>query len=93
MQVKNVIWLHTSTLCHYIVCNCIGGVIVSVLGSSAVHHEFKPRLGQIKEYKISISCFSTQQAVLRRKRKAWLARNQNNVSVWGEMSTRELLFQ
>jgi hypothetical protein len=30
---------------------------------------------------------------LRRKRKDWLARNQNNVSEWSDSSTRGLLFQ
>ena len=29
---------------------------------------------------------------LRRKSKDWLARNQDNVSEWGDMSTRGLLF-
>jgi hypothetical protein len=28
-----------------------------------------------------------------RKRKDWLARNQDNVSEWGDMSIRGLLFQ
>jgi len=35
--------------------------------------------GQTKDYKIGIRCFSAKHAVLRRKRKYWLARNQNNV--------------
>jgi predicted LPLAT superfamily acyltransferase len=30
---------------------------------------------------------------LRNKSKDWLARNQNNVSEWSDMSTRGLLFQ
>jgi len=30
---------------------------------------------------------------MRRKSKDWLARNQNNVSEWSDMSTRGLLFQ
>jgi hypothetical protein len=30
---------------------------------------------------------------LRRKNKNWLARNQNNVSKWSDMSSHELLFQ
>jgi len=30
---------------------------------------------------------------LRRKSKEWLARNQNNVSEWGDMSISGLLFQ
>ena len=32
-------------------------------------------------------------ASLRRKNKDWLARNQDNVSEWGDMSIRGLLFQ
>jgi hypothetical protein len=67
--------------------------MVSVLASSAVDRGFEPRSGQTKHYKIGISCFSTKHAALRRKSKDWLARNQNNVSEWSDMSTRELLFQ
>jgi len=37
-------------------------------------------LGQIKEYKIGICCFSAKHAALRRKSKDWLARNRDNVS-------------
>jgi hypothetical protein len=36
---------------HYV--TCIGGVMVSVLASSAVDRRFKPRLGQPKDYKIT----------------------------------------
>ena len=61
------------------ICNCIGGVMVSP--------------GQTKDYKIGICCFSTKQAALRRKSKDWLAWNQDNVSKWGDMPTRGLLFQ
>ena len=67
--------------------------MVSVLTSSAVDREFEPRSGQTKDYKIGICCFSAQHAALRRKSKDWLARNQNNVSQWSDMSTRGLLFQ
>ena len=45
-------------------------------------------VGQIKDYKISIYCFSAKHAVLMSKNKDWLARNQNNVSEWGDMSIR-----
>jgi hypothetical protein len=69
------------------------GVMVGVLASSAVDRGFEPRSGQTKDYKIGICCFSTKHAALRRKSKDWLARNQNNVSEWSDMSTRELLFQ
>ena len=71
----------------------IGGVMVSVLASSAVDRGFEPRLGQTKDYKIGICCFSAKHAALRRKNKDWLARNQNNVSEWSDISTHGLLFQ
>jgi hypothetical protein len=38
-------------------------------------------------------CFSAKHAALRRKGKNWLARNQDNVSEWSDMSIRGLLFQ
>ena len=40
-----------------------------------------------------ICCFSTKYTVLKSKNKDWLARNQDNVSEWSDMSTRGLLFQ
>ena len=67
--------------------------MVSVLASSAVDRGFEPQSGQTKNYKIGICCFSAKHAALRRKRKDWLSRNQNNVSEWSNMSTRGLLFQ
>jgi hypothetical protein len=68
--------------------------MVSVLASSAIDRGFEPRSGQTKDYKIGIfCCFSAKHAALKRKSKDWLARNQNNVSEWSDMSTRELLFQ
>ena len=67
--------------------------MVSVLTSSAVDRGFEPRSGQTKDYKIGMCCFSAKHAVLRRKSKDWLARNQDNVSEWGDMSIRGLLFQ
>ena len=73
--------------------NRIGGVIVNVLASSAVDHGFELRSGQTKDYKIGICCFSTKHAALRRNSKDWLAWNQDNVSQWGDMSIRGLLFQ
>jgi hypothetical protein len=57
---------------------------------SAVDHGFEPWSGQTKDYKIDMCCFPT---ALSRKSKYWLARNQNNVSQWSDMSTRGLLFQ
>jgi hypothetical protein len=53
----------------------------SVLASSAENRSFEHRSGQTKDYKIGM-----------RKGKNWLARNQNNVSEWNNMSTRGLLF-
>ena len=73
--------------------NRIGGVMVSVLASSAVDRGFDPRSGQTKDYEIGMCCFSAKHAALRRKSKDWLTRNQNSVSEWGDMSTRQLLFQ
>jgi hypothetical protein len=46
-----------------------------------------------KDYEIGICCFSAKHAALRRKSKDWLARNQNNVSEWSDMSTAGLLLQ
>ena len=67
--------------------------MVSVLDSSMVDCGFEHRSGQTKDNEIGICCFSGKYAALRRKSKNWLARNQNNVSGWGDMSTHELLFQ
>jgi hypothetical protein len=67
--------------------------MVSVLVSSEVDRGFEPQSGQTKDYKIGICCFSAKQASLRRKSKDWLAWNQDNVSEWGDMSIRGLLFQ
>ena len=65
---------------HELDINRIHGVMVSLLVSTAVDRGFVPRLGQTKDYKISICCF-------------WLARNQDNVSEWRDMSIRGLFFQ
>ena len=71
--------------------NRIGSVMVSVLASSAIDCGYEPRSGQAKEYKIGMCCFSAKKASLRRKSKDLLARNQNNVSEWSDISTRWLL--
>jgi len=65
--------------------------MVSVLASSAVDRVFRPQLGQTKDCKIGICCFSAKHATLRRKSKDWLARNQDNVSEWGDMSIRRVV--
>ena len=54
--------------------NCIGGVLVNMVGSSAVYNGVKP-----KTYQISICCFSTKHAALS-KSKDWLTQNQDNMS-------------
>jgi hypothetical protein len=41
--------------------------MVSVLESIAVDRGFEPRSGLTKDYEIGICCFSTKNAVLRRK--------------------------
>jgi len=67
--------------------------MVSVLSSSAVDRGFEPRLDQTKDYKIVIFRLSAKHEALRRKSKDWLARNQNNMCEWSDISTRGLLFQ
>ena len=52
-----------------------------VHSSSAIDRGLESRSGQTKDYKIGICCFSAQHAALGSKRKDWLARNQNSVSV------------
>jgi hypothetical protein len=73
--------------------NHIGGVMVSVLASSVVDREFKPRWGQTKDYKIGICCCFSKHGTLRKKSKDMLARNPDNVSESSDMTTRGLLFQ
>jgi hypothetical protein len=67
--------------------------MVNVFTSSAVYRGFKSRSGQTKDYEIGICCFSAKHAAVRRKSKDRLARNQDNVSEWGDMSVHGLLFQ
>ena len=67
--------------------------MVSMLASSAEDRGFKCRSGQTKDFKIAICCFSAKRAALRRKNKDWLARDRDNVSEWGNLFTRGLLFQ
>ena len=67
--------------------------MVSVLATSAVDRGFEPRPGKTKYYKIGFFCFSAKHAAIRSKSKYWLARNQNIVSEWSDMSIRGLLFQ
>jgi hypothetical protein len=62
---------------HY---NCMDGVMVSVLASSAVDRGFKHLSCQTEDYKIGTRCFSAKHAVLRCKSKDGLAQNEVNVS-------------
>jgi hypothetical protein len=62
----------------------IGGVTVSAL---VVYRGFEPRSGQTKDDEIGMCYFSGQHATLRSKSKDWLARNDDNLSEWGDMST------
>ena len=71
----------------------IGGVMVSMLDSSAVDRGLEARSGQAKDYSIGMCCFTAKHASLLRKSKDCLARNQNNVPEWSNISTRGLLFQ
>jgi len=65
--------------------------MVRVLASSAVDRGLERRSGQTKYYEIGICCSSSSHAALRRKSNDGLARNQDNVSEWGNMSTLGLL--
>jgi hypothetical protein len=47
--------------------NHIDGVTVIVLGSSGVNRGFEPQLGQTKDYKIGICCFSAKHTALKKK--------------------------
>jgi hypothetical protein len=51
------------------------------------------RSGQPKDYEIGMRCFSAKHAALRRKSKNWLARDQNKMLEWTDMSARGLLFR
>ena len=71
----------------------IGSVIASVIASRTVNRWFEARLGQTKENKIGICWFSAKHTPLRRNIKDLMDRNQDNVSEWGDISIRRLLFQ
>ena len=47
--------------------------------------------GRVKPNTIKLLHVFVKNTALRRKSKDWLARNQNNVSEWSNMSTRGLL--
>jgi len=75
------------------------GVVVIVvvcwhrIASRAVDCGFEPLSGQTKNHSISICCFFAKNATLRRESKDGLARNQDNVLEWDDMSIGGLLFQ
>ena len=73
--------------------NRIGGVMFSVLASSAVDCRFKPRSGQTKDYKLIFvtSPLITQHKVERSKT-GWLG-IRIMCPEWGDMSICGLLFQ
>ena len=67
--------------------------MVRVLDLSMVDRRFELRSGQPKDYENGMRCFSAKHAALRRKSKNWLARDQNKMSEWTDMSARGLLFR
>ena len=67
--------------------------MVSVVAYSVGDREFESRSDQTKHYKIGICWFSSNHPSLNRKSKDWLARNQDNVSEWSDMSIGGLLFR
>ena len=62
----------------------------SLLTSNAVDRGFEP--DQVKPKTIKLFFVTAKYAALRRKSKDWLARNQDNVSEWGDMSIRDCCF-
>ena len=89
------LWFHYAT-CYDIffsmwLLTCSG---VRMLALSVVNNRgFESQSGQIKDYKIGICCFSAEHAALKIKSNDWLARNQDNMCKWGDMSIRGLLLQ
>ena len=67
--------------------------MISLLVSSVIDRGLEPRPGHTEDYKIGICCLSAKHATLRRKSKYWLARNQDNVYEWSDMSSHGLSFQ
>ena len=65
----------------------MSGVMVSMLVSKVVDRRFEPQSDQIKDYKIGICCISAKHTALKRITKDWLARNENIVFEWSDMST------
>jgi len=63
-----------------------------MITSSALDRGFEPRSGQTKDYQIGICCLSAKHEPLRGRQKDCLAQNQDIVSDWSDISTRELYF-
>ena len=68
--------------------NCISGVMVSMLTSSAVDCGFDPGSGQTKDNEIGIYCFFAEHTALRSESKD--CGNLINVFAWSDMSTCRL---
>jgi hypothetical protein len=71
----------------HITLNRIGGVMLSVLITSAVDRGFEPLSGLTNDYIPGICCFSSKHVTFSSKSKDWL------MSEWSDLSTGELLFQ
>jgi hypothetical protein len=63
-----------------------------MLALSAVDRGFEHRSDKTGDCESGICCFSANYTTLRRKNKDWLARNQNNVCEWSDMSACKQLF-
>ena len=70
-----------------------GVVIVSMFTWSAVYRGFNPRLGRIKDYKISIWFFYAQHIALNSKSNDWLSQTQYNVDEQSDTYTHGWLSQ
>ena len=62
-ETKRQLWSRSYDSCIFNYCDHTGGVMVSMLASSAVDHGFEPRTGQTKDYKLIFvaSLLSMQQ--------------------------------
>jgi hypothetical protein len=50
-------------------------------------------IGRVKQKTIKLVFVASPARSIKEKEQDWLARNQNNVSEWSDMSTHGLLFQ
>ena len=73
-----MVFIQAFTLSNY----NIGSVIFTF---NEVDRGFETCLGQTKDNKICICCFSAKPAVLKSKSKDWLALNQENVFEWSDI--------